>query len=338
MRVAIVGAGLMGRWHADAALRAGATIVAVVDADIARATALAARCSRASTAAEAYANLDAPISRSPVDAVHVCTPLGTHAAVARRALAGGAHVLVEKPLAGTAAETAELLAAAAAVERMLIPVHQFSFQHGVRRVLRSAALGRVLHVDATICSAGAPADLPGDREQIAADILPHPLSLAQLWLGPVVSHVRWHVQAAADGDWRLTGQSGATTIGILISMGGRPTTNTLRLIGDRGSAHIDLFHDFAVVESGHVSRFRKIVHPFQLAAATLGAASTNAVRRAVRRERAYPGLRALVREFYDAIRSGGAPPVSAEAIVDVARARDSVRRLVREARASDARL
>src|SRR6266852_1657824 len=43
-----------------------------------------------------------------VEAVHVCTPLSTHATLVRQALDAGLHVLAEKPLAETASITAEL--------------------------------------------------------------------------------------------------------------------------------------------------------------------------------------------------------------------------------------
>ena len=41
----VVGAGLMGGWHADAAVRSGGRVGAVVDRDLARAQSLAARYS-----------------------------------------------------------------------------------------------------------------------------------------------------------------------------------------------------------------------------------------------------------------------------------------------------
>jgi len=41
IRAAVVGAGLMGRWHAHAIERAGGTVVAVIDADVGRGETLA---------------------------------------------------------------------------------------------------------------------------------------------------------------------------------------------------------------------------------------------------------------------------------------------------------
>src|SRR5689334_10614548 len=101
LRVAIVGAGLMGRWHAFSAARAGGSIVAVVDPNQARARRLASR----SRAARAFSTLDGALERA--DVVHVCTPTAAHVAVIAQALDARRHVLVEKPLAPTVAETIE---------------------------------------------------------------------------------------------------------------------------------------------------------------------------------------------------------------------------------------
>jgi hypothetical protein len=132
------------------------------------------------------------------------------------------------------------------------------------------------------------------------------------------------VQRAAPGELRVSATSGAATMSALVSMSGRPTTNSLRVIGARGTAHADLFHGFAVVETGAVSRTRKIVHPFVLAGATLGAAAVNLSRRAFVRESAYPGLRELVAAFHAAVRGGAPSPISPSQTLDIARARDAV--------------
>jgi hypothetical protein len=111
---------------------------------------------------------------------------------------------------------------------------------------------------------------------------------------------------------------------MLVSMSGRPTTNSLRVVGASGSAHADLFHGFAVVESGAVSRGRKIIHPFALAGATFAAAARNLSTRALSRESAYPGLRELVAAFHSAVRGESSPPISPAQMIDVARARDAI--------------
>ena len=93
----------MGGWHAQCAAAAGARIVAITDIDRDRAGRIASR----HRGCLATTDLDEAIAAS--DVVHVCTPTATHGALVATALRARRHVLVEKPLAATAVETAELL-------------------------------------------------------------------------------------------------------------------------------------------------------------------------------------------------------------------------------------
>jgi len=324
VRVAIVGAGLMGRWHARAARHAGANVALVIDADAARASRLAGEHgARQSTNVDPASLFSGNVS--DVDAVHICTPLETHGALARAAIERGVHVLSEKPFMATAAETAEILSHAESRGVIVCPVHQFLFQSGVRRVLGARQMiGPILHVDAIACSAGATGGRDDERDRVAADVLPHPLSLAAAVLDFRVAELAWTVQRPSPGELRATTVAGSATIALLVSMSGRPTTNMLRVIGAHGTAHADLFHGFAVVEHGRVSRAHKIAHPFALAGGVLGAASTNLARRVLSREPAYPGLRTLVAAFYAAVRGDAPPPISPAETLDVAKARDAL--------------
>lgn len=318
LRAAIVGAGLMGRWHADAVDHAGGTVSAIVDAAPDRAAALARRYG-ARPVGTLAAILDA------VDVVHVCTPTGSHEALAGEAINVGRHVLVEKPMAVTAAATSSLLARAEARGVLLCPVHQFPWQPGVRRLTAALPrLGPVRHVDFTACSAGATAARLAEADTIALEILPHPLSLLAHLL-PAALSAPWTARRSGPGEWRLTAEAAGATVSVVVSMTGRPTRNEVRLIADGGTAHLNLFHGFAVVEPGAVSRRRKIGQPFALAAATGLAAARNLVTRAARGEAAYPGLRALVVAFYGAIGDGAPSPVAASEAIAIAAIIDHVR-------------
>src|SRR5919199_4073263 len=99
LRVAIVGAGLMGRWHAYYAARAGARVAAVVDRDARAAGAL----SRRFPDATAFTNLEACLSQPHISVAHICTPTASHVPLATSALQAGVHVLLEKPVAATTA-------------------------------------------------------------------------------------------------------------------------------------------------------------------------------------------------------------------------------------------
>jgi predicted dehydrogenase len=242
----------------------------------------------------------------------------------RRALEAGSHVLVEKPLADTTEATAELIELATKKDRLLCPVHQFLFQPGFRRAFDLLEhVGPLLHVNTVACSAGAETGaFADDPDALIAEIVPHPLALlARLFPGMQVS---WQAQHPRPGELRATTTIDSTSVGVLVSAAGRPTANALRLIGARGSIEVDLFHGFAVLEHGDVSRLHKIAYPFARSGATLVAASANLAQRAVRREPAYPGLRELIGQFYAAAHGLAASPISAREIVAVAVARDAL--------------
>src|SRR6476660_3181733 len=126
IRVGIVGAGLMGRFHARAARQAGARIVAIADADVTAAKRLASFSGKKVLAG----TVEELMTPDRVDAVHVCTPPADHASVCSLILRRGMHVLCEKPLTQTAAEAQTLLDLAASSKLILCPVHQFPFQAG----------------------------------------------------------------------------------------------------------------------------------------------------------------------------------------------------------------
>src|SRR3954463_823343 len=128
VRAGILGTGWAAGRHAEALRRLpGVELAAGAGRAPAGAAAFAERHGVASVRPSAAALLEDP----SIDAVHVCTVNAVHAAQARDALAAGKHVLCEKPLGVTAAETSELasLAEAARDTRGLVSAVCFNYRH-----------------------------------------------------------------------------------------------------------------------------------------------------------------------------------------------------------------
>jgi predicted dehydrogenase len=320
LRAAIVGAGLMGKWHADAVKKIGGVVAIVADTDPSRAYNLAHELGAASTG-----SVGGALSADLVDVVHVCAPPSDHRAIVRSALVAGLHVICEKPLAETAAGTAELYAMASERERLLCPVHQYLFQDGVIRVMRDlSSLGQLTSVSSVISSAGADGGDDAARDRLSIDTLAHPLSLAARIVPGGLAGVEWSVTRASPGELQAIGTQSVLSLSIQVSTRGRPTVSSLRVTGDRQTAEVDLFHGFVSFDEVELSRQGKIVHPFTSSARALAAATMNLARRAARRESAFPGLRELVRRFYAAVRSNEPAPIGRDESLDVAAARDAI--------------
>lgn len=132
-RLAVVGAGLIGRRHLDAiAQTEDAEIAAVVDPDeTARNAALAQGVTH-------YATLDEMLAASRPDGVILATPNALHVEQALACIAAGLPVLVEKPLATDLAGATRLVEAARAADVPLAVGH-----HRRHNPLISAAKARI---------------------------------------------------------------------------------------------------------------------------------------------------------------------------------------------------
>ena len=125
IRLAVVGAGKLGGYHANLAAKLPEfDLVGVVDPMEPAREALAEK-----TGSEAFADLDAVIDR--IDAAVLATPTRLHKSGATKLLDAGKSVLVEKPIAATLSEANEIVAAAQRAGRVLQVGHVERFNPAI---------------------------------------------------------------------------------------------------------------------------------------------------------------------------------------------------------------
>ena len=167
IRVAVLGVGYMGKYHAEKfAASPAAELVAVADADGARAAEIARALGCAHT--DEYRTL-----LPKVQAVCVAVPTERHYEVARACLEAGVHALVEKPLARTLAEADELLALAQARGLVLQVGHLQRFNPAFQALAADTA--RPLFIDIERL---APFKARGTDVDVILDLMIHDLDLA----------------------------------------------------------------------------------------------------------------------------------------------------------------
>src|SRR5512144_985456 len=109
LRVAVVGVGILGSRHARVfAEQPDCELAAVVDLNSARAEQVAQ-----AHGVRAFTDYETMLQCVDIDAVAVATPDHLHRAPVVTALQAGKHVFMEKPLAVTAQDAREIVAAAA---------------------------------------------------------------------------------------------------------------------------------------------------------------------------------------------------------------------------------
>ena len=139
---AVVGTGFIGAVHVEALRRLGVQVHGVVGSTRERAAARAAEIGLP----QAYGSFQAMLDDPRVDVVHITSPNHLHHEHSRAALRAGKHVVCEKPLAMTPAESADLLQIAE--HSGLVHATNFNLrfypvvQH-VHGMVREGALGEV---------------------------------------------------------------------------------------------------------------------------------------------------------------------------------------------------
>ncbi|MET7904640.1 Gfo/Idh/MocA family oxidoreductase [Streptomyces sp. NPDC005336] len=235
LRVGVLGASSIARRRTLPALRdlPDTTIVAIASRDREKAEDFAADFGCA--AVQGYAQL---IEDEHIDAVYVSLPNALHYPWVRELLAHGKHVLAEKPLTTTPADTANLVRLAA--ERRLVLRENIAFvHHGLHRrvaeLLAADRIGDLRHIDASFCFPPLPptdvryrADLGGGA---LLDTGIYPLRLAQYFLGDEL--------AVAGAALREDPETGVDVAGsaLLVAAAGETATVTFGFQHSYGSKY-----------------------------------------------------------------------------------------------------
>jgi UDP-N-acetyl-2-amino-2-deoxyglucuronate dehydrogenase len=137
--IAIVGAGSIGQFHANAiGAIPNAWVPAVYDVNQQAALQLAGTCN-----AENAETLEDLLAREDVQVVSVCTPSGAHAEVAVAAANAGKHLIVEKPLEVTLERADSIIRAAEQSGVKLTCIFPLRYMIGPQHVRRACLEGRL---------------------------------------------------------------------------------------------------------------------------------------------------------------------------------------------------
>lgn len=334
LRVAIVGAGYVATHHLAALSRLDfVDLVGLCDSHLDAAQALAKRFGIARVAATLGELADA----TP-NVVYVLTPPASHATLAIQAMDMGCHVLVEKPMADTAADCEAMLAKAKTTGLTLGVNHSDLFDPMLMQALaavRSGAIGEVRSVDIMRNSdyppyAGGP--LPGLVAQGSyafRDLGVHGLYTLEAFLGPIAQA---EVQYQSRGDnpqiafdeWQAQALT-ATGVGrLLLSWNARPMENRLTVRGKRGRIEVDRFTQICRVhrELPGPKFIGILLNGFFAAVKDSVRIPLNVLRFATGRLKPSPGIRAGAEAFARAVHRGEAPPFPAEDGLRIARLLD----------------
>ncbi len=315
LRVGLIGSGKMGQHHLKAiAASQLATVVGIADPAASPEELLPLLPAGAIVVADAAELL----SRARPDVVHIVTPPSTHTALALQAIEAGCHVYIEKPFTPTAEEASRILVAADARGLKVCAGHQVLFEApalGVREHL--SKIGRLVHVESYFAFKMVRRTItPTDQVK---DILPHAVYpvVEQLRSGTGVLDQPIEVVGLsldAGGEVYALLRLGRATGVVMVTLNGRPVEQFQEIIGTNGSLRADYIGGFLGKLVGPGTGPGVLLTPFRRALHTV-TGSVRGITRLVAGG-SYPGLRTLVRRFYESIRDGAASPLTPQSILD----------------------
>lgn len=265
-RIGIIGAGYIASWHADA----------IRDTPDAR---LAAVCDSALGAAEdlarahgvkAFGSVDDLIASATCDAVHILTPPSSHRDIAISCLKSGLHVLVEKPVAISAAQAVEMQAAAQERGRVLAAGHNFlglpSYER-LKNLMATGALGRISSVQINWSFPLPPLRsgpfglwLLREPRNLLLELGPHLYAFAIDLLGkPEILHLELGQTIELSGggsrpqSWRILARAGMIDLAFNLSLVEVMDDRSVTVRGSSAMARMDFGADTLIVHRDNTS-------------------------------------------------------------------------------------
>jgi predicted dehydrogenase len=240
IRVGILGSGFVAMTHAEA-LRYDPRAELVAIAGGSRAPALAKDYS-----VNALTSIHELIRRADVDAVIVCTPHHLHAEAAIAAARAGKHVLVEKPMATSAADCRSMIEAAEEHDVRLMIAHFQRYRKtnaAVKRAIDEGLAGRIYLINESLIEFPDPNSPWKNQPESKGFLLGygvHAIDQMRWWLNSEVASVTAHCgrylgRPVEDGSLLLLQfENGANAV--------LECTNALPFVGAPGSPGAAEFH------------------------------------------------------------------------------------------------
>jgi predicted dehydrogenase/nucleoside-diphosphate-sugar epimerase len=329
LKTCIIGAGHIARLHGNAIANiADAQLVGVADKDVQRAKAVAAEFN----VDNYYQGPRQMLNEQRPHVVHILTPPHDHAAMSIIAMRHGCHVLVEKPMALSRADTENMIAVATKKKVCLCVDHNLLFETTFtrcRELFLKGLIGDLVSVEvhfvvnarrySAILEEGAEYShwsytLNGGPLQ---DLMPHPAALALEFLSDLedvrsITVDRGPLPVGWQDEVRILIRSGNLTGYISLSLSAKPEATTLTLRGTHGTLRADLFRKIVTLQpvSALPRALARGLSSLQLAYQHFTGACGNVYKFLLGRVDKTDGLAPLVAGFYQAIAMDGEPPVS----------------------------
>ncbi len=234
----------------------------------------------------------------------VATPTETHHAMALALIARGKHMLIEKPLASTVAQCAEIRDAAQRANVRIAVGHVERFNPVVRKVaevIKSGWAGTPIHY--TFTRVGGYPDSVKDGNNVLIDLAVHDLDILQMLAGPVsllasVCHDTLQ-KGIYDTAEMLLKSSDTASASVHVNWITPTKIRSLRITGSKGVVFADLIQQTCTIYGGSLLRrgpepqglnFQQIVEDYR---------NSDRIELGVRKEEPLRGQLEAFRKFLD---------------------------------------
>ncbi|MEZ4298588.1 MAG: Gfo/Idh/MocA family oxidoreductase [Polyangiaceae bacterium] len=335
LTIAIVGCGKIadGQYEEIAKMPELARVVAVCDREGLMAEQMATRYAIPAY----YDDYARMLSVERPDVVHITTPPGSHAGLARAAIDAGAHVYVEKPLTMSYPDSKALVEHAVSRGRKLTIGYTYFFDPPaleIRDLRERGVLGDIVHVEAFFgYGLGGPFGkvLMGDARhwvhglpgKLLHNNIDHLLNKALEFVPdaePRIMAIGNKLRPERFGDTRddFSDELRLIIAGERTSFYGtftshvKPVGHFMRVYGTRATAHADFVSRTVTLEPDGTlpSAIGRVVPAFQHSARFLAEGMKNVGRFAKSDFHFFSGLNKLIRLFYESIQNDSPPPIA----------------------------